>query len=190
MRRVLAAIFLLTFAAGALTAALLMGHHEPRIQAHAVIATPTQIALAPDSADDADDAGGDNWPDDADTPEQVVYAQPQMLRDAVSRLAPRATGKPNLYFIGFAGDAEEDVFLNEAEYARTLFAKRFAAAGHESPLVRANVPDSLAPVAGLGTPRVDETLRSLLGDSSRNVRVHAAWVLRDRLDEQSAAAQE
>ncbi|HMM57417.1 MAG: peptidase C13 [Xanthomonadales bacterium PRO7] len=149
MRRVLAAIFLLTFAAGALTAALLMGHHEPRIQAHAVIATPTQIALAPDSADDADDAGGDNWPDDADTPEQVVYAQPQMLRDAVSRLAPRATGKPNLYFIGFAGDSEEDVFLNEAEYARTLFAKRFAAAGHELLLV--NNPSTLSryPLASL-----------------------------------------
>ena len=149
MRRVLAAVFILTFAAGSMTAALLMQHSEPRTRAHAVVATPAPIALAPDSANDDSDDTGDNWPDDADTPEQVVYAQPQMLRDAVARLAPRVAGKPNLYFIGFAGDAEEDVFLNEAEYARTLFAKRFAAAGHEMLLV--NNPSTLSryPLASL-----------------------------------------
>lgn len=149
MRRVLAAVFLLTFAAGALTASLMLRHREPRVQMHAAVATPAPIALAPDSADDADDATGDNWPDDADTPEQVIYAQPKMLRDAVSRLAPRVAGKPNLYFIGFAGDAEEDVFLNEAEYARTLFAKRFDAAGHELLLVNNPATLSRYPLASL-----------------------------------------
>ncbi|MBS0438114.1 MAG: caspase family protein [Proteobacteria bacterium] len=149
MRRVLAAVFFLTFAAGALTAALVMRHRTLQPQAHAVVATPAQIALAPDSADDADDAGGDNWPDDADTPEQVVYAQPRMLRDAIARLVPRIVGKPNLYFIGFAGDAEEDVFLNEAEYANTLLGKRFGAAGHELLLVNNPATLSRYPLASL-----------------------------------------
>lgn len=147
MRRLLAAVFLLTFAAGALTAALLMRHRMPRQQTHAAVATPAPIALAPGSAND--DAAGDDWPDDADTPEQVIYAQPQMLRRAVGGLTPRVAGKPNLYFIGFAGDAEEDVFLNEAAYARTVFAKRFDDAGHELLLVNNPATLSRYPLATL-----------------------------------------
>jgi len=150
MRRILAAVFILTFAAGALSAALLMRHRDrASTQTHAVVATPAPTALAPDSADDEDGAAGNDWPDDADTPEQVIYAQPRMLRDAVARLAPRVTDKPNLYFIGFAGDGEEDVFLNEAEYANTLLGKRFGAAGHELLLVNNPATLSRHPLATL-----------------------------------------
>ncbi|MBS0557293.1 MAG: caspase family protein [Proteobacteria bacterium] len=145
MRRLFAAIFVITFACGALTAALLEHTSQPP--------TPAAHALAqPQSANDdttGDDDAGDNWPDDADTPEQVIYAQPAMLRAAVARLAPRVAGKPNLYFIGFAGDAEEDVFLNEAEYAHTLFARRFGAAGHELLLVNNPATLSRYPLATL-----------------------------------------
>lgn len=143
MRRLLALVFALTFACGALTAVLLVRHTAP--------ATPTHAAAqAQHSVDDsADDSSGDDWPDDADTPEQVIYAQPRMLREAVAKLAPRVPGKPNLYFVGFAGDGAEDVFLNEAEYARTLFAKRFAANGHELLLVNNPATLSRYPLATL-----------------------------------------
>jgi len=155
MRRLLAAVFILTFAAGALTAALLLRHHVlpvPPLPAHAAVTTPAPIARTPDgdnADDDAYDDSGNAWPDDADTPEQVIYAQPKMLRDAVARLAPRTAGKPNLFFIGFAGDGEEDVFLNEAEYARDLFGKRFDAAGHELLLVNNPATLSSHPLATL-----------------------------------------
>ena len=150
MRRLLAAVFILTFAAGALSAALLLRHRTPAPpQTHAAVATTAPIALAPDSADDESDASGNDWPDDADTPEQVIYAQPRMLRDAVAKLAPRTAGRPNLYFIGFAGDGEEDVFLNEAEYANTLLGKRFGAAGHELLLVNNPATLSRYPLASL-----------------------------------------
>ncbi|HST27237.1 MAG TPA: C13 family peptidase [Rudaea sp.] len=151
MRRILAAVFILTFAASALTAALFVRHTQSIVPAH--VAALTQSA-AGDFADadadaDANNGSGNDWPDDADTPEQVLYAQPRMLRETVAKLAPRTPNKPNLYFIGFAGDGEEDVFLNEAEYARTLFAKRFAANGHELLLVNNPATLSRYPLATL-----------------------------------------
>ena len=148
MRRLLALVFVLTFACGALTAALLVRHTPSVVAAHVAAQTHNadgDLAAMDSTSDDADPSDADSsndWPDDAETPEQVIYAQPHMLREAVAKLAPRVAGKPNLFFIGFAGDGEEDVFLNEAEYARTLFAKRFAAAGHE--LLLANNPATLS----------------------------------------------
>jgi hypothetical protein len=103
-----------------------------------------------DSADAQDDKGDDSgWPDSAPTPEQVLYAQPQLLHDAAAKLMPRAPDKVNLYFVGFAGDGEENVFRNEAEYADKLLTRRFAAAGHDLLLV--NNPATLEqyPLASL-----------------------------------------
>lgn len=143
MRRLLVLVFAVTFACGALTAVLLVRHTAQSTQTHvAALAHDTggSPAAADPTGDDTDQ--GDDWPDDADTPEQVIYAQPRMLREAVAKLAPRVVGKPNLFFIGFAGDGAEDVFLNEAEYVRTLFARRFAANGHE--LMLANNPATLS----------------------------------------------
>jgi len=84
----------------------------------------------------------DSWPSQAPTPEQVLYAQPRMMRDALAQLGPRVPGKPNLYLLAFAGDGGEDVFRNEAEYAARLFAQRFGASAHS--LVLENNPATLA----------------------------------------------
>jgi len=83
----------------------------------------------------------DRWPQDAPTPEQVLYAQPRMMREALARLGPRIPGRPNLYLLGFAGDGSEDVFHNEVEYAARLFAQRFDETAHS--LVLANHPTTL-----------------------------------------------
>jgi len=82
------------------------------------------------------------WPADTPTPEQVLYAQPRMMRRALSGLGPRVPGRPNIYLLAFAGDGSEDVFRNEAEYAARLFAQRFGASTHS--LVLENNPASLA----------------------------------------------
>jgi hypothetical protein len=71
-----------------------------------------------------------SWPHDAPTPEQVIYAQPDLLDKAVAQLKPRTPGKVNLYAIAFAGDGSENVFRNEAEFFEQLFSKRFSATGH------------------------------------------------------------
>ena len=51
------------------------------------------------------------------------------LRKALGALRPQRPGVTDLYVVGFAGDASEDVFRNETVYLRQLFAQRFGAAG-------------------------------------------------------------
>ena len=130
---------LLAFATGVLLATWWPGRPAmPPIASHAAVATPGTAALETAPVDAAD---VDPWPSQAPTPEQVLYAQPRMMRDALAALGPRVPGKPNLYLLAFAGDGSEDVFRNEAEYAARLFAQRFGASTHS--LVLENNPASL-----------------------------------------------
>jgi hypothetical protein len=96
--------------------------------------TPSAESPAEPSSSGDDDTPGllsdADWPDDAPTPEQVIYAQPGLLDREIARLKPRTPGKVNLYAIVFAGDGSQNVFRNEAEYFDKLFAQRFDAAGH------------------------------------------------------------
>lgn len=81
------------------------------------------------------------WPQNAPTPEQVIYDQPRLLDQAIAQLKSRTPGKVNLYALVFAGDGGENVFRNEAEYFDKLFSQRFGAAGHL--LVLENNPATL-----------------------------------------------
>lgn len=136
-------IALLAFAAGAL--AMLQLHDRlPPTPAHAqaTLVQPAATASALPPADDAQTvAPGDDWPDQSPTPEQVIYAQPRRLQQALAQLGPRVSGKPNLYLVAFAGDGSEDVFRNEAEYAAKLFTRRFGPTAHA--LVLENNPGTL-----------------------------------------------
>jgi hypothetical protein len=92
-------------------------------------------AAAPASADASNDAESDASPDDETAEpdfdaEKLMYEQPALLDAALAKLAPQTPGKVDLYVVAFAGDAEEDVFRNEAEYAEQLFSQRFEANGH------------------------------------------------------------
>ena len=138
---------LLAFAAGVLLMLWLPGHAPaPASLASSAPATAaTSSAATASSVADSDDGnsdGGASWPDQGPTPEQVLYAQPRKLRDALDKLGPRVPGKPNLYLVAFAGDGGEDVFRNEAEYAARMFRQRFGASAHA--LVLENNPASLS----------------------------------------------
>jgi hypothetical protein len=125
---------------------------------------PAQVATAPVSGSSADDLPAEpssaetpssllpdqDWPSDAPTPEQVMYAQDDLLDREVAQLKPRAPGRVNLYAIAFAGDGSENVFRNEVEYFEKLFAQRFHEAGHV--LVLENNPGALTtrPLADWG----------------------------------------
>ncbi len=91
-----------------------------------------------ESPDPLSEAG---WPQNDPTPEQVIYAQPDLLHREIAGLEPRTPGKVNLYAIVFAGDGGENVFRNEAEYFDELFSRRMDAKGHV--LVLENNPASL-----------------------------------------------
>lgn len=142
MRHVLTV--LLSFAAGV----LLMLWMPGRPRHHVAAAHPATLAPAPAASvapeaiiSSTNDDGEDDWPSQGPSPEQVLYAQPQLLHDALTRLGPRVPGKPNLYLLAFAGDGGEDVFRNEAEYAARLFTRRFGATAHS--LVLENNPATL-----------------------------------------------
>lgn len=137
-------IALLAFAAGVLAMLLVQGWlpHDPTPQAlRAKPSAPVTTQPPPDDAE-APALPPDDWPEQAPTPEQVLYNQPRLLDAALARLGPRVAGKPNLYLLAFAGDGSEDVFRNEAEYAARLFTRRFGPTAHA--LVLENHPDTLA----------------------------------------------
>jgi hypothetical protein len=144
-------VFALAFLLGIAATSLVEHQHHaktPLTQAPANEQPPAgDRAESIDHSDAQDDSPA--WPDSAPTPEQVLYAQTQMMRDAAAKLMPRAPDKVNLYFVAFAGDGEEDVFRNEAEYADKLFTQRFGVAGRD--LVLVNNPATLMqyPVASL-----------------------------------------
>jgi hypothetical protein len=140
---------LLAFAAGVLSMLLLPGHaalpsiaNQPAPSAIASATAPYGSGMLDQAPTETPANNGDDWPSAGPTPEQVLYAQPRMVRDALAQLTPRVAGKPNLYLLAFAGDSGEDVFRNEAEYAAQLFGKRFGATAHS--LVLENNPASLA----------------------------------------------
>lgn len=68
--------------------------------------------------------------------EKTFYAQPDLLADAFERLAPQRPGVVDLYFVGFASYAAQDVFLKETSYVRALFDRRFDT--HERSLMLSN----------------------------------------------------
>lgn len=67
--------------------------------------------------------------------EEAIYAQPALLQRALARVLPGRRGVEDLYFVGFAGDGSEDVFLKEIEVIARLFRERFDAAGRSVLLV-------------------------------------------------------
>jgi hypothetical protein len=139
MRSLLIALF--AFVAGI----WLTTQWQPASPAAKTMQTPAPILAAASTASvapaptpmDADD----RWPTGGPSPEQIIYAQPRLVRNALAQLTPRVNGKPNLYVVAFAGDAGEDVFRNEVEYAAKLFPTRFGAATHT--LVLENNPAAL-----------------------------------------------
>lgn len=139
MRSIL--VILLAFAAGVLLTLWLPGHAAaPTAAEHATAASTGAIPVIQPGADRETGSTSD-WPSQAPSPEQVIYTQPRLVREALSRMSPRVAGKPNLYLITFAGDGGEDVFHNEAEYAAQLFTQRFGATAHS--VVLENNPATL-----------------------------------------------
>jgi hypothetical protein len=74
-------------------------------------------ALASDSEPEAPDY----------SPERVFYDQFRLVDEALAALRPQTPGRTDLYVVAFAGDGDENVFRNEAEYVEKLFSERYDA---------------------------------------------------------------
>jgi hypothetical protein len=90
--------------------------------------------------------------DDADQAEALFYDQPARIAAAVARVRPAQSGKPGMYFVGFAGDGDQAIFRREAQFASDVFGSRFGSVDRTVLLVN-DVDDRdsypLASVSGL-----------------------------------------
>jgi len=155
LRRLLITTFVAAFGFGAVGALLYIHRTPPAAPATAsapakdMIVDPQKPAPGDDQDNGDDKDSASKWPADAGSPEQVMYAQGQLMQKAIDQLTPRRQGHPNLYMVGFAGDGDQNVFRNEVEFVQRQFDQRFDSAGHT--LVLVNSPDTLntAPLASL-----------------------------------------
>lgn len=69
------------------------------------------------------------------TGEDVFYLQPKLLKRELARLKPGRKGVVDLYFVGVAGDSEQDVFMREINSVSKLMRERFGADGRTVRLI-------------------------------------------------------
>jgi hypothetical protein len=152
----LAVIYLAVLAVRMLGAAFGPVRLKPALLAIAlVLASPwtlawldldTRVWVQPEADETQDE-------DDPATTEALLYDQPARIAQVVARVTPSEPGKPRAYFVGFAGDAEPEVFSRETQFARQAFAGRFGSADRSVLLINdAGDRDSwpLASLSGLG----------------------------------------
>jgi hypothetical protein len=61
--------------------------------------------------------------------ERLFHLQGELMERALAAIEPGRPGKRELYFVGFAPDSSEDVFLAEVGYVKRLFDGRFGTGG-------------------------------------------------------------
>ena len=61
--------------------------------------------------------------------ERLFHLQGQLIERALADIHPGKPGVMELYFVGFAPDSSQDVFLREMRFVRRLFDERFGTAG-------------------------------------------------------------
>jgi hypothetical protein len=67
--------------------------------------------------------------------EDAFYHQPQLLADALAELKPGRPGQVDVYFVGAAGYAPQDVFMKEVNSITQLFEQRFDTEGRSLKLI-------------------------------------------------------
>jgi hypothetical protein len=61
--------------------------------------------------------------------ERLFHLQGELIERALASIQPGRAGVREHYFVGFAPDASQDVFLREMRYVKGLFDERFGTAG-------------------------------------------------------------
>ena len=91
--------------------------------------------------------------------EEALAAQPRLLDEALGDLEDQRPGVTDLYFVGFAPDAAEDVFRKDIVAARELFDQRFDTDGRSVALI--NNPGTVLDVPLATVNNLRETLNEI-----------------------------
>jgi hypothetical protein len=67
--------------------------------------------------------------------ERLFHLQGELIERSLAAIQPGRAGTPELYFVGFAPDASQDVFVKEMRFVKRLFDERLGTAGHSIALV-------------------------------------------------------
>lgn len=86
----------------------------------------------------------DTW-----TQENLYYGQFGMMDRAIGWLGKNRAGKTDLYFVGFAADTRDAVYLHEMRAVTQLFANRFGAGDRSVVMVNSGTTVRQAPLANL-----------------------------------------
>lgn len=95
--------------------------------------------------------------------EAVLYDQPVLLNGALKRLLPSPQHKPQIYFVGMAASAAQDVFRKEVLGAQAVFDERFDTRGRSISLINSLDTAEDTPLAsgtnlGLALNRIGEIM--------------------------------
>lgn len=96
--------------------------------------------------DDVDDG---QQTDDASGSESLLYEQPARIVAAVEHMAAGEPGKPNVFYVGFAGDGEQGIFRRESLYAQTAFADHFGSGDRSVELINDDDDRDSYPIASV-----------------------------------------
>jgi hypothetical protein len=88
-----------------------------------------------ETAVDADEAAGRPGQRQRAFSENALYAQPDLLQTAIRQMEPERAGVEDLYFVGFAPYASQDVFMKETLSIRKLLEERFDVRGRAISLI-------------------------------------------------------
>ncbi|MDE2136676.1 MAG: hypothetical protein KGJ68_04520 [Gammaproteobacteria bacterium] len=102
----------------------------------------TRLWVLPDTTEAQDDL-------DPGEAEALLYDQPARIAEVVARVTPSEPPTPHAYFVGFAGDADPEVFSRETQFARQVFAARFGSADRSVLLVNDAGDRDSWPIASL-----------------------------------------
>lgn len=112
-----------------------------------------------EAAFDPDQAGNQPGQRQRAFSENALYAQPELLRTALQQLKPERAGVEDLYFVGFAPYASQDVFMKETLSIRNLLEERFDVRGRAISLISHPSLVDKFPIATLTSLR--EALRAV-----------------------------
>ncbi|MEQ1881102.1 MAG: C13 family peptidase [Burkholderiales bacterium] len=93
--------------------------------------------------------------------EKSLYAQPDLLASALTNIAAERPGIDDLYFVGFAPYASQDVFMKEARAVEQMLQERFDTAGRSVSLINHASLAEQTPLASLTSLR--KALRAVGG---------------------------
>ncbi|HEY6821898.1 MAG TPA: C13 family peptidase [Burkholderiales bacterium] len=88
--------------------------------------------------------------EDADAPladERLFHIQGELIESALASITRGRAGVPETYFVGFAPDGSQDVFLKEMRFVKQLFDERFGTAGRSVALVSSETALEEFPIA-------------------------------------------